>query len=62
MTMLALGEWVEFSPALKAAVVLGGVIALLLAVKVGQVMIRLLFGLIGLGLLAGAVWWFVMKH
>ena len=46
----------EFSPALKAAVVLGGVIALFIAMKVGQVMIRMLFGLIGLALLGGAAW------
>ena len=52
----------EFSPALKAAVVLGGVIALFIAMKVGQVIIRMLFGLIGLALLGGAAWWFLMRH
>ena len=52
----------EFSPALKAAVVLGGVIALFIAMKVGQVMIRMLFGLIGLALLGRAAWWFLMRH
>ena len=45
----------ELSPALKAATVLAGIIALFVAIKVGQVMIRLLFGLIGLALLGGAV-------
>jgi hypothetical protein len=38
---------------------LGGIIALFVAMKVGQVMIRLLFGLIGLAILGGAVWWFL---
>jgi hypothetical protein len=52
----------EFSPALKAATVLGGIIAVFVAIKVGQVMIRLLFGLIGLALLGGAVWWFLVRH
>ena len=52
----------EFSPALKAGVVLGGVIALFIAMKVGQLMIRILFGLIGLPLLGRAAWWFVMRH
>ena len=47
----------EFSPALKVVTVLGGVIALFVAVKVGKVIIRLLFGLIGLALLAGVVCW-----
>ena len=50
----------EFSPALKAATVLGGVIVLFVAVKVGKVMIRLLFGLVGLALLGGVVWWLLL--
>ena len=52
----------ECSPALKAAAVLSGIIALFVSIKVGQVMIRLLFGLIGLALLGGAVWWSLVKH
>jgi len=52
----------DLSPALKAATLLGGIIALFIAIKVGQVMIRLLFGLIGLALLAGTVWWFLVRH
>jgi hypothetical protein len=52
----------DLSPALKAATVLGGIIALFVAMKVGQVLIRLLFGLIGLALLAGAVCWFLVRH
>ena len=60
--MVAQIAMTEFSPVLRGAVVLGGVIALVVAIKVGQVMIRLLFGLIGLALLGGAVWWFLWKH
>jgi len=52
----------ELSPVLKAATVLGGIIALFIAIRVGQVLIRLLFGLIGLALLSGAVWWFLVRH
>jgi hypothetical protein len=52
----------DFSPALKAAIVVGGIIALLIAMKVGQVVIRLLFGVIGLALLGGAIWWFLVRH
>lgn len=52
----------EISPVLKAAIVLGGVIALFIAMKVGQVMIKLILGLIGIALLGGAVWWFLMRH
>ena len=52
----------EFPPVLKVATVLGGIIALFIAMKVGQVLIKLLFGLIGLTLLGGAVWWFFLRH
>jgi hypothetical protein len=51
----------ELSPVLKVATVLGGIIAPFVAMKVGQVMIRLLFGLIGLAVLGGAVWWFLLR-
>jgi len=53
----------ELSPTLlRVAAVLGGIIALFVAIKVGQLMIRLLFGLIGLALLGGAAWWFLVRH
>src|ERR1043165_672399 len=51
----------ELSPVLKVATVLGGIIAPFVAMKVGQAMIRLLFGLIGLAVLGGAVWWFLLR-
>lgn len=51
----------EFSPALKVATVLGGVIALFVAMRVSQVLIKLLFGLIGLAILGGAAWWFLVR-
>ncbi len=62
MDILAQITMSGFSPALKAVTVLGGIIALLVAIKVGKVMIRLVFGLIGLALLGGAVWWFLVGH
>jgi hypothetical protein len=52
----------EFSPVLKVATVLGGIIALFVAMRVGQVLIKLLFGVIGLAILGGAVWWFFLRH
>ena len=52
----------EFSPALKILTVLGGVIALFVAMRVGQVVIKLLFGVISLAILGGVVWWFLLKH
>jgi len=50
-----------FSPALKVATLLVVLIALFVAIKVGRVMIRLLFGLIALSLLAGSVWWLLSR-
>ena len=52
----------DLSPILKVAIVLGGVIALFVAIKVGEVVMKLLFGLIGLALLAGAGWWFFVRQ
>jgi len=52
----------EHSPILKLAVVLGGIIALCVAIKVGQLVMRLFFGLIGLALLGATVWWFLTRH
>jgi hypothetical protein len=53
----------DFSPAVKiAATVAGAILALFIAMKVGQVIIRVIFGLIGLALLAGAAWWLLARH
>lgn len=48
-------------PMLVIAVV--GVVALLLAMKIGHAILRLLFGVIGLAAVGGAIWWFfLLKH
>ncbi len=52
----------EFSPALKFAMVLGGIIALFFAMRVGRVLIKLLFGVMGFAIIGGAVWWFLLKR
>jgi hypothetical protein len=59
--LVARATMIEFSPALRVAAVLGGIIALIIAIRVGQVMIRLFFGIIGLALLGGAIWWFFVR-
>ena len=46
-----------------ALVIVGlGVVGLLLALKLGHFILRLVFGLIGLVAIAGAVWWLFLKH
>ena len=52
----------NLSPVLKIAIVLGGIIALFIAIKVGEIVMKLLFGLIGLALLGGAGWWFFLRQ
>ena len=52
---------VELSPAWKAAVALGGIAALFIALKVGKFMVKMFFALVGLVLLGGAAWWFLMR-
>lgn len=39
-----------------------GVLALFLAIKITRAILRLVFGLIGLAAIGGAVWWFFLKH
>jgi len=52
MNILAQITMGEFSPVLQtAALVLGSIIALFVVLKVGQIMIRLLFGMLGLALI-----------
>ena len=38
-----------------------GVLALFLATKIAHAIFRLVFGLIGLAAVAGAVWWFFLR-
>lgn len=46
----------------KLMVVLIGLLALYAAMKIGHFVIRLLFGLLGLAILAGGIWWFFFRH
>ena len=43
-------------------IVVVGVVALFLAIKLGHAILRLVLGLIGLAAIVGAVWWFFLKH
>jgi hypothetical protein len=52
----------EFSPALKVATVLGGIVALFAAMRGGHVLIKLPFGLLALAILSGAAWWFLARQ
>ena len=38
------------------------VVALILAIKIGHAILRLVVGLIGLAAIGGALWWLFLKH
>jgi hypothetical protein len=38
------------------------VVALILAIKIARVIFRLVFALVGLAAIGGAVWWFLLNH
>jgi hypothetical protein len=52
----------ELSTGWIAVLAVAGVIGLLVAIKVGKVIFKLIFGLICLALLAGVVWWYFLRH
>ena len=54
--MNLLAQVSDLAPALTIVALVGGAIALFIAIKVGQVLIGLLFVLVGLTLLGGGVW------
>jgi hypothetical protein len=39
-----------------------GVVTLFLAMKFGRVILKLVFGLVGLAVIVGGVWWFGFNH
>jgi hypothetical protein len=39
-----------------------GVVALFLALKVGHVILKLVFSLVGLAVIVGAIWWFGLNR
>ncbi|MBN2506773.1 MAG: hypothetical protein JXQ71_08775 [Verrucomicrobia bacterium] len=45
-----------------AAAIVVGCLALVVAIKVGRFLIRMVFGLIALALLGGAAWWFLLRQ
>lgn len=47
---------------LIVVIVVVGVVALFLAIKIAHVIFRMVFALIGLAAIGGAVWWFFLKH
>ena len=57
MTILGQITNISSPPVLMALVVAGGLV-LLVAVKIGGVILKLLFVLAGLALLGGVLWWF----
>jgi hypothetical protein len=38
------------------------VVALILAIKIGRAILRLILGLIGIAIIVGVAWWFFLQH
>ena len=50
------------SPVAKVIIVIAGLLVLYVAFKVGAFILKILFGLVGLALLGGVIWWFFFRH
>jgi hypothetical protein len=59
MTQEQLPHW---WPAAAAILVLVGLAGLYIFIKIEQLLVKLVGGLVTLVLLAGAVWWFFFRH
>jgi hypothetical protein len=46
----------------KVVIAVLGVVTLFLAMKFGRVILKLVFGLVGLAVIVGGVWWFGFNH
>jgi hypothetical protein len=49
------------SPAARVGLFIVGCLVLYVAFKVGRFLLQILFGLVGLALLGGSVWWFFFR-
>lgn len=61
-TLLTLPAASDQSPLFLIAVGCAAVLLIYVALKLGGMLLKLLFGLIGLALLAAAAWWFLGRH
>lgn len=61
MNVLVPVALVELSSGGKAVLALAGLVALFIALKVGRLMVKMFLVLVGLALLGGAAWWFLMR-
>ena len=51
-----------FSHGSMAVIAVVGIVALILAIKVAHLIIRLVLGVIALAAIGGAVWWFFLRQ
>ena len=55
-------SWESAAGLTKVAIVVASCLMLFVALKVGRFFLKLILGLVGLGLLGGAIWWFFVRH
>ena len=61
MDMIEQIKTVILSHSSMAVIGVVGILALILAIKIGHFIVRLLLGLIALAAIGGAVWWFFLR-
>ena len=61
MDMIEQIKTVILSHSSMAVIGVVGILALILAIKIGHFIVRLLLGLIALVAIGGAVWWFFLR-
>jgi hypothetical protein len=54
--------WSSDSGLARVVMVAAGCLVLFVAFKVGHFLLKILFGLAGLALLGGSIWWFFFRH
>ena len=62
MDRIALIDVSSLSHGSMAVIAVVGIVALLIATKVGHAILKLILGLMGIAALAAAVWWFFLRH
>ena len=52
----------SYSGLAKVGIILAGCLILFVALKIGNIILKILTGLVGLALLGGAIWLFLANH
>ena len=57
-----ISSWTSSSGLARVGIIVAGCLILFVALKVGNIILKILIGLVGLALLGGALWLFFASH